>query len=251
MNLSVGIITYNEANDLPRTLQAIHDIADEIVIVDSGSVDETPEIASSFGARFFVEEWKGFGEQKNSVIDKCQGKWILFIDADEEISPALKEEIKQIVSQGSTPYDVYKLRFRTYCFEKVIKHGGWSGFYRIRLFRKGSGRYNQNSVHEKFITSDPVGAIHENINHYTYSDFDEYLTKLNHYTSESAKTYNRQGKRKSIPMAILSANFYFFKSYVFQLGFLDGYYGYLLSKFGAMTVLMKYAKLRELQRRVG
>ncbi|MFT4072482.1 MAG: glycosyltransferase family 2 protein [Dysgonamonadaceae bacterium] len=249
MNLSVGIITYNEANDLPRTLQAVKDIADEIVIVDSGSTDETPEIASSFGARFYVEEWKGFGMQKNSVIEKCKGKWILLIDADEEISPALREEIRQITVQEQTPFNVYKLRFLTFCFGKGIKHGGWSGFFRVRLFRNGSGKYNDNRVHENFITTEAIGAIHKNINHYTYIDLGDYLQKFNHYTSQSAEMYYQRGKKKSFPMIILSAGFYFLKSYIWNLGFLDGYEGYLLSKLGALVVLIKYSKLRELNQR--
>lgn len=248
MKLSVGIVTYNEENNLPRTLNAIKDIADEIIIVDSGSTDSTPEIASRFGAKFHVEKWKGIGHQKNSVIDKCHGEWILLIDADEEISTPLKEEIKKIVAMDTTPYNVYQLRFQTICFGRHIRHGGWSGFYRYRFFRKNSGRCNENQVHEKFVTSEKMGFINKDIYHYTYKDLASYIRKFNEYTSESAEMYLKRGKKKSAPMILLSAMYYFVKSYIFQLGILDGYYGYLLSKFGAMTILVKYAKLQELQK---
>jgi glycosyltransferase involved in cell wall biosynthesis len=249
MNLSVGIITRNEEKDLPRTLMAIKDIADEIIIVDSGSIDRTPEIAHSFGARFFVEDWKGFGAQKNSVIEKCNGKWILLIDADEEISPSLKKEINEIIVQEHTPFNVYKLRFLTISFGKKIRHGGWSGFYRVRLFRKGMGKYNENQVHEKFVTSEKIGSIKKNIYHYTYRDLDDYLQKSNYYTTKSAGMYLLSGKEKAIFMVLLSSIFYFIKGYLFQLGILDGYEGYLLSKLGAIAVLVKYGKLRELKGR--
>lgn len=248
MNLSVGIITYNEERDLSVTLNAVKDIADEIVIVDSGSTDRTPEIAQSFGAKFFVEEWKGFGKQKNSVIDKCQGRWILLIDADEEVSPSLKEEIRKVISKEKNEVKVYKLNFTTFCFGREIRYGGWSNFYRIRLFEKGSGKYDDREVHENFISSGPIGMIREKICHHTYYDLNDYLSKFNEYTSKSAKHYYQDGKKKSVLSAYFSSCFHFFKTYFIQLGFLDGYEGFLLSKLSAMTVLIKYSKLRELYR---
>jgi glycosyltransferase involved in cell wall biosynthesis len=196
-----------------------------------------------------VEEWKGFGLQKNSVIEKCQSEWILLIDADEEISEALSEEIKHVVSQKQSQFNVYKLRFLTLCFGKKIRHGGWSGFYRIRLFKNGSGKYNENQVHENFLTQETIGRISKDIYHYTYKDIEDYLVKFNQYTTHSARMYFERNKKKSAPMILLSAMFYFVKTYIFQLGILDGFEGYLLSKFGAMTILVKYAKLEELQKR--
>ncbi len=247
MKLSVGIITFNEEKDLPRTLASIQDLADEIVIVDSGSTDKTAEIAASFNARFFVETWKGFGLQKNSVIDKCSGKWILLIDADEEISPELRTEIKNVIAQEETPFEVYQLRFLSICFGKKIKHGGWSGFYRIRLFQNGAGRYDNKEVHEDFVSEKLIGKLKGEIFHYTYNDWNDYIEKFNSYTSKSAETMYKSGKQKPVFLIWLSSTFYFLKSYVFRLGFLDGYEGYLLSKFGAMTVLIKYVKLKALR----
>jgi glycosyltransferase involved in cell wall biosynthesis len=248
MNLSVGIITYNEEKKLSRTLDTVKDIADEIIIVDSGSIDKTVEIAESFGASVFVEPWKGFGAQKNSVIDKCRGKWILLIDADEEITPELKACIRDISESPKPQYEVYKIQFRSVCFGKEIKYGGWSGFYRIRLFRNGAGRYDDKLVHENFLTSASIGILKKYIIHRTYDNLEEYFDKFNSYTSKWAMQYYEKGKKKSFAAVYFSAKFNFLKSYIFNLGFLDGYEGYLLSKAGAMYVLIKYLKLRELNK---
>lgn len=249
MNLSVGLITFNEEKDLPRTLDAIKDIADEIVIVDNGSTDKTIDIARSYGTHVYTEDWKGFGDQKNSVIEKCKGKWILLIDADEEITPSLKNEIKEIISSEKNKFKIYKLKFTTVCFGKNIRHGGWSNFYRVRLFMNGFGKYDSKKVHETFLTSEPIGMTKGYINHYTYESLQDYFGKFNEYTTKLAKQYLERGKSKSVLNMYFSSCFNFIKTYFLKLGFLDGYEGYLLSKLGAMYVLIKYSKLRELKRK--
>ena len=247
INLSVGLITCNEEKNLERTLRAVKDIAGEIVIIDNGSSDRTVEIAQSFGANVYREEWKGFGPQKNSVIDKCKGNWILFIDADEEITPELKNRIHDITTKQIPLYDAYRIRFRSICFGKKIKYGGWS-YYSTCLFRNGAGRYENKQVHEDFLTSAAVGTIKEYINHHTYRDLEEYFEKFNSYTSKLARQYDEKGKRKSVLSIYCSAKFAFFKSYILKLGFLDGYEGYLLAKVGSMYHFIKYSKLREMKK---
>jgi glycosyltransferase involved in cell wall biosynthesis len=247
MNLSVGLITHNEEKDLPRTLDAVKKLADEIIIVDNGSTDRTVEIARSFHAKVYTEDWKGFGAQKNSVIDKCKGKWILLIDADEEITPPLARAIQEIVTANPPQYEVYKIRFTSFCFGKKIKYGGWSNFFRVRLFLNGAGKYDDKQVHENFVTTGKVGAIKSTINHYTYACLEEYINKFNAYSSQSAFQYWKTGKSKSIASAYVASLFHFIEMYLLKLGFLDGYEGFLLSKISAMYVLIKYAKLRELK----
>jgi len=243
MNLSVGLITYNEALDLPHTLFAIKDIADEIIIVDNGSVDDTLEIAQSFGAKVFHEEWKGFGKQKNSVIEKCQGKWILLIDADEIVTPKLTEQIKRIIAEKESK-KVYKIRFQTFCFGSKIRFGGWNHYYRIRLFMKDSGRYNDNEIHEKFITNEIVGKIKQNIYHYTYRSKKEYKEKMIQYAAKMAEAYLKKGKQKSKFGAFLSASFAFLKMYLLQLGFLDGKNGFILADGQFHYTYYKYLKIK-------
>ena len=152
MKLSVGIITFNEENRIGKTLDSVNDIADEIIVVDSESKDRTVEIAESKGAKVFVEKWKGYGPQKNSVLEKCNGKWILLIDADEVISKQLKEKIKSIINDTSgKTSDIYKIKLRNICFGKEIKHGGWDD-YVIRLWKRGKVKISDREVHEQYMT---------------------------------------------------------------------------------------------------
>ena len=250
MNLSIGLITYNEEKNLARTLNAVKHIADEIVIVDDGSTDKTIEIAQSFNANVFIEPWKGFGPQKNSVIDKCKGDWILLLDADEEVTPELRERIREITTSQASLYDVYQIRIRSFCFGKEIKHGGWSGDYKTCLFRKITGRFENNQVRENFVSASAAGKINEYINHYTYADLKEYFEKFNSYSSRSVTECKKKGEKRSAISIYFLAKLSFFKSYILKLGFLDGYEGYLLSKVGAMYIMIKYSKLRELNRQV-
>lgn len=247
MGLSVGIITFNEEKRLERTLESVKSFADEIVIVDSGSTDKTFEIAQKFGANFFVENWKGYGLQKNSVIDKCKEDWILLIDADEVISSKLKNKIIEIVNQDKE--DVYEVNFTSVCFGKKIKHGGWSGSYRVRLFRNGIGKYNDNVVHEAFITDRKIAKLKEEILHYSYEDLADYLSKFNRYTSEGAKEYFKRGKKSNLFGIVINPFFKFIRMYIFRLGFLDGVEGLLLAILSANYTMVKYYKLLEMNRR--
>lgn len=245
MNLSVGIVTHNEEKRLPRTLNAVKELADEIIIVDDGSTDRTVEIAQSFHAKVYTEAWKGVGPQKNSVIDKCKGKWILLIDADEEITPQLKCAIQEIITAEVPQYEVYKIRFTTFCFGKKIKYGGWSSFYKVRLYLNGAGKCDNKQAHENFVTTKKIGVIKSAINHYTYANVEEYFNKFNTYTTLSAF---QTRKNKSALNIYWGALFIFIKEYILKLGFLDGFEGYLLAKLSMMYYLVKYSKLRELNR---
>lgn len=244
MKLSVGLITFNEEKNIARTLDSVLEIANEIVIVDSGSTDKTLEIARKYNAAIFSEEWKGYGRQKNSVIAKCNGEWILLIDADEEISKELKNKIKIVINDEKSS-SVYKPNFTAVCFGKKIRYGGWSNHYRVRLFKKGIGKYNDREVHEKFITNEKPEILQEEIFHHTYEDLEDYFVKFNRYTTESAIQYKKQNKKKNFILFYLDSIFKFFKMYIFKAGFLDGYEGYLLAKLSSFYVFIKYAKLRE------
>ncbi|MDR2385063.1 MAG: glycosyltransferase family 2 protein [Tannerella sp.] len=245
MNLSVALITYNAERHLPAVLNAVKDIADEIVIVDNYSTDDTVKIAKSFHAHVYPEKWKGYGIQKNSAIDKCRGNWILMLDADEEVTLPLKKAIQEIISAPS-PYAVYQIRFSSICFGKKILHGGWNNFYRIRLFRNRAGHFDSKPVHETFLTPFPTGRIKEYINHYTYVNLEEYFRKFNIYTSAWASQYCKEGKSKSVFSIYLSSLFAFLKMYILKMGFLDGYEGFLLAVFHALYTLVKYSKWREM-----
>lgn len=246
MRLSVGIITYNEENRIGRTLDSIKEIADEIIIVDSESKDKTVEIAKSKGAKVFVEKWKGYGLQKNSVLEKCKGEWILLIDADEVISLKLKKKIKNIIDNRNNEYNVYKIKLRNICFKKEIKFGGWDD-YVIRLWRNGKVKINNREVHEEYVVEEgeKIGKLNEKIVHYTYDTIDQFLEKLNRYTTQSAIQYSKERKKADIFKIYIKMFYRFIKMYIFQFGFLDGYEGYLLSKYSSIYTMTKYTKLRE------
>ena len=242
--ISVGIITYNEEFRLGRTLEAVKEFADEIVIVDSFSTDNTIEIAREYGVRIFQREWIGYGDQKNYVIEKCQGDWILLIDADEVITKELKEEIKNITYKNEKT--VYEIPFNSVCFGKRIRFGGWSGSSRIRLFKKNSGKYSLDKVHEKFITTERIGKLKKRIDHYTYEDYEDYLNKFNRYTGEGAQVAFEKGKKAGLFNILLNPIFKFIRMYIFRLGVLDGVEGLVLAVSSAMYTSVKYVKLRNL-----
>jgi len=220
VRLSVGIITYNEEKILETTLRSIENIADEIIIVDSYSNDRTVEIANMHGAIVFSEEWKGFGPQKNSVLEKCSGEWVLLIDADEEISEVLKNKIINIINNKNS-YDVYKINRSSICFGKRIKYGGWSNQYAVRLWKRKSVIINNNLVHEEFITEKEIGKITEQINHHTYLTLKDYLERFNRYTSLGAKEYYKRGKKANFFGIVINPIFKFIRMYFFRLSFLD------------------------------
>lgn len=248
MKLSVGLITFNEERILGTTLQSVKEIADEIIIVDSYSQDKTLEIAKEFGAKIYSEEWKGFGLQKNSVIEKCSGDWILLIDADEELSKDLVEKIKEI-KDGNSKYKVYSINRSSICFGKRIRYGGWSNQYAIRLWRKKSVKVNENLVHEEFITEEEIGKIKEHINHHSYLSLEAYLAKFNRYTSLGAEEYYKRGKKSNIFGIVINPIFKFLRMYFFRLGFLDGLEGLLLAILSSNYTMVKYYKLLELNRK--
>ncbi|PCJ21476.1 MAG: beta 1,4 glucosyltransferase [Candidatus Cloacimonadota bacterium] len=241
--ISVAIITKNEEEMLPKTLEAIQDLANEIVIVDSFSTDKTKEIALSYKARFFENKWEGFSNQKNFLIDKCQGDWILLIDADELVSKNLKKEILEAIQ--SNKYQMFEFLFHSYCYGKLVQYGGWSGFYKIRLFKKGAARFGKERVHEKFIYNEniSIGRLKEPLQHYTYLSMDETIEKMNSYSTASSLDAFSKQKKSSILKVIFSPILMFLKAYILKLGFLDGFRGFILAIVNAIYHFLKYSKL--------
>ena len=245
MKLSAALMTFNEERNLERTLKALADICDEIVIVDSGSTDKTKEIAEKYEARFIYQPWLGYGKQRNAAIDNCSGKWILAVDADEELSPELKQKITEIIN-GNEDKKVYEINRLSVCFGKKIKHGGWGTSYAVRLFLKTAGRFNDNTVHESFVTQEEIFKIKENIYHHSYLTLEDYFSKFNRYTTEGALEYYKKGKKASIGQVVFNPMYKFIRMYIIRLGFLDGIEGFLLASTSSMYSMVKYFKLREI-----
>lgn len=247
--LSVGIITYNEERRLERTLKALKNIADEIIIVDSFSTDKTIEIAKKYTDKVYQRAWSGYGDQKNYVIELCQYDWVLVVDADEVVTPEVEKEILNIIETENTHNKkVFDIRLEAICFGKHIKYGGWGNTYHTKLFKKGSGKFSDHKVHEIYITDEQIYRLKNGIDHYTYETYSDYFTKFNRYTDEAAEEAFLKGKKAGFFNIVLNPIFKFIKMYFFRLGILDGLEGFVLSYASAMYTCIKYAKLRYLQK---
>jgi glycosyltransferase involved in cell wall biosynthesis len=257
MNLSVVIITFNEETNIARTLTSVQPlVADgkgEIIVIDSGSTDRTVEIAKSFGAKVFIEEWKGFAAQKNSAIDKATGDWILSLDADEEVSHGLTKEIEEIclgpAEDGFGTEDGYWLKRENQFLGRSLRHGGFWPDPKLRMFRRGMGRVENRSVHETFRVTGRLGRLHYPLVHHSYPTLSDYIEHMNRYSSLGAEMVVAKGKvRFSVINIVLRPLFTFLYNYFFRLGFLDGREGLLLHLYHAVYVSWKYAKAWELSR---
>lgn len=249
MNLTVAVIVYNECENMERFLSSVHPIANEIIIVDSFSTDHTKKTCLKYpNVRFFEKEFDGYGSQKNHAIDLCSGDWILFLDADEIPDEKCKNEIMNIV-HGSSPYEVYTIKLDTIFLGNAIRYGGWGDVYRERLFKKGSGRYSNDIVHEKFITEKKVGKLQGKISHYTYKNINHHIEKINRYSQMMAEKMILDGKKPSLFKIIISPFYTFIKTYFIKLGFLDGIIGYYCSKTVSYYTFLKYLKVYEKYRK--
>lgn len=257
MQLSVVIITFNEEANIGRTLASVQplvaDCRGEIIVVDSGSTDRTIEIAKSFGARVFIEEWKGFAAQKNSAIDKATGEWILSLDADEEVSDGLKLEIEEIcrgpAKDGFGSEDGYWIKRNNFFLGSPQRHGGFWPDPKLRMFRRGMGSVEDRSVHETFVVRGRLGRLYYPLNHHSYPTLSDYIEHMNRYSSLGAEMVVAKGTvRFSFANIVLRPMFTFIYNYFFRLGFLDGREGLLLHLYHAVYVSWKYAKAWELSR---
>jgi len=246
IRLSVAIITKNEEDRLPRTLEAVKDLADEIVVVDSGSTDRTVEIAKRYGAKVFIEDWKGYGEQKNSALQKTTGEWILFLDADEVVSKELKNLIKEKIENPTA--DGYFLKRQTVYLGKEIKHI-WNNDWVLRLVKRSANPRWVGSIHEKLLLDGKTEYLRGGVlYHYTYRSLLEHLQKSLLYAKLSAEEYYKRGKKPLLFKIIFAPLWAFFKIYLLKLGFLDGIRGFFIAWSYAINSFAKYAILWDLLR---
>jgi glycosyltransferase involved in cell wall biosynthesis len=281
MNLSVVIITFNEEGNIGRTLASVKPLVDdaggEIIVVDSGSTDRTVEIAKSFGAKVFVEEWKGFAAQKNSAIDKAAGNWVLSLDADEELDSQLQQSLLELltsldrlstldksqpvatssahdsppsVSIPHADFDGLHIPRQNEFLGRWIKHGGYWPDPKLRLFRRGLGRFENRAVHEDVQVEGIIRRIQSGaLLHHSYPTISDYIEHMNRYSSLGAEMVVAKGKvRFSAINIVLRPLATFVYNYFVRLGFLDGREGLLLQLNHAVYVSWKYAKAWELSR---
>jgi glycosyltransferase involved in cell wall biosynthesis len=247
--ISAIIITHNEADQMERCLRGLS-WCDEIVIVDSGSTDETVAIAKKYTNRVFIEDWKGFGAQKQSALSKASGEWIFTIDADEVISSALSEEVLYSIKKERNANGFLIPRKNLYG-EKWLRFGGQYPDYVLRLFRKKAGRFTESIVHERVIVEGETKKLKTPIIHYAFKDLTTRIEKLNSYSSLSARQMLLSGKTAGSFSPLIHSASLFIKDYIFRLGFIDGRQGFDIALLKSLGVYFKYAKLLELQYKGG
>lgn len=243
--LSIAIITRDAEAKLPDCLRSVS-FADEIVIVDSGSTDRTEQIASQFGARWFVETWKGYGPQRNSCLAKCAHEWVLAIDADERV-PAQTAQIIGKVLSSDDPADAYAFPRRNYFHGKWIKYGDWWPDYCIRLMRKNRGRF-ERLTHEKWATDGRIEKLDCALEHFSYDGYADMFRMLNTYSTQLAEQLYAEGKNSGPADALLRSTWMFFRNYFLRVAFLGGFDGFVISLTKALGTFLKYAKLHELKK---
>jgi glycosyltransferase involved in cell wall biosynthesis len=244
--LSVAIITYNEEQNIRRTMESVT-WADEIVVVDSGSTDGTTAICREYTDKVIYHDWLGFARQKNLAIDKTSGDWVLSIDADEPVEPELADEIKAIIASPNA-LDGYYIPRKTYFLGKQIRYGGWYPDYNLRLFRTGKGRFQERAVHEAIRLQGTAGKTHHALLHYAYPDLVSYMSSINKYSSLAVTVMEGRritGFQTGAINILLRPILTFLLKYFFRLGFLDGKHGLVLNLFHSYYVFSKYAKAWE------
>jgi glycosyltransferase involved in cell wall biosynthesis len=241
--LSVILIAKNEEASIARALRSVA-WADETVVVDSGSTDRTVDIARELGARVTVTgDWPGFGPQKNRALDLATGDWVLSLDADEWLSDASAEEVRRAVGTGAAGPAAFRLPRRSSFCGRYLRHSGWWPDYVVRLFRRGSARFSDDSVHERVLVDGTVGTLREPIMHETFVDLDDLIGKMNSYSSLTARRLRQDGRRASLGEAVARAVWAFVRTYVLRAGFLDGREGFMLAVATAEGTYYRYAKL--------
>ena len=245
--VSVTIITKNEAEHIGAAIDSVR-WADEIIVVDSGSTDDTVALAKARGARVEHRDWTGYLDQKTYAQGLAAHDWILSLDADERVTPALASEVQALLR--SEP-----LR-RGYRVPRVLFHlGRWIRTtdhypdYQLRLYDRRAGAWQGDYVHESVKIPGPMGYLKGELEHYSYRDLADQFDRINHYTTLAARKMHGQGRRSGFVQLVLQPPAAFLRSYILRWGFLDGTAGFLLSALGAYSVFLKFAKLWELSRR--
>jgi glycosyltransferase involved in cell wall biosynthesis len=242
--LSACIITQNEERNLPRLLASLRAVADEVIVVDSGSTDRTEAIARESGAAFHFRRWTNYSEQRNFAASLASHNWILAMDADEELSSALQTAILDW-KKRVPKFDVYEVARKTWYLGAWIKHSGWYPDFKDRLYRQGATEY-AGSVHEKLQHKGPCGRLSGDLLHYTIHEFREHEANAERYSTLAARQMFEQGQRHWRGALWFATPWSFFHTFVLRGGFLDGHRGLLIARMAAKTVRLKYAKLGQL-----
>ncbi|MBD3233475.1 MAG: glycosyltransferase [candidate division Zixibacteria bacterium] len=244
--ISAVFIVLNEEENLPRALGSI-DWVDEIVVADTGSNDNSIEIARKYTTNVHSIEWKGFGDAYNQAMGFATKDWILFMHADEEMTPELKKEIIGTVNSKADMSAGYYIARLPNFLGYWLRHGDWYPSYEMRLFQRGKGRCNDRAIHQDVIIDGKKRHLKNHLLHYTDPTLDFYIDKMNRFTSLAAKELYEKGKKSAIWDLIIRPPVFFLKMFVSKRGFLDGIGGLIAAILSSNYVFVKYLKLRLLR----
>lgn len=244
--LTAIIPTKNEAHNIEAVLQSVS-FADEIMVVDSFSTDNTVELARKYTDTILQREYGYSASQKNWAIPQASHPWILVVDADERVTEGLKAEIQNILSTPTEKTAFWIFR-KNYFMGRAVNFSGWRHDRVIRLFKRDACRYQDKHVHADIITQGPVGRLKHRLEHYTYKNLKSYLAKMDQYTTWSA--YDRAGKVKRVTYfhLLIKPLYRFFSHYILRMGILDGKTGFIISVFSGYSVFLRFLKLMQIKK---
>ncbi|GAC1381091.1 MAG: glycosyltransferase family 2 protein [Ginsengibacter sp.] len=247
--LSAVIITYNEEKNIGKCIEALQKVADEIIVVDNYSTDETQSICDQYGVKFLQKEWSGFGPQKRFGVKAAKYDQIIALDADEILDDDAIEEIKILKENGLR--GVYEIKMYHYYFGKFLNYGQEYPNYKKRIFDRKTVNWNNNLVHEALVIPEdcPVIKLKGKIYHYSYHSISQYISKSNNYTGSAAREMFAAGRKSYLLKLLVSPSFTFLNSYFIKRGFMDGWHGFVIAMLNGYSNFLKYAKLGELLKR--
>jgi glycosyltransferase involved in cell wall biosynthesis len=246
MKISAIIITLNEEKKLASCLESLSGIADEIVVVDSGSTDGTESVARRFTDKFYFNKWPGYAIQKNLAAEKASSDWVLSLDADERLSDQLKQSIA-LIETANESVSAYRFPRKTFYLGRWIEHSGWYPDRKPRLYDRRKARWGGDFVHESLLIDGDIQELTGDLLHYSIDSVFDHAKTANRYTQLAAEEWNAKGRKARFIQLSLLPPVTFFKSYVLQGGFRDGVPGLCIATFASYYVFMKYMKLWEAQ----
>jgi len=242
--VSVVIVTKNEEQNIEDALKSVED-AQEIIVVDSFSSDRTVDICKRYTEKVYQHEWQGFARQKQKAVDYAQGQWVMILDADERVTPALKQEIGDIISHGQC--SGYYVPRENYFIGKWIRHSGWWPDNTLRLFRKEKGRLEPREVHERVVVEGATGYLKNPLRHYTYRSVSDFVERMERYSTLAAREAEKKSGGAGVCSLMVRPLATFVKMYVLRMGFLDGTRGVMLAVLYSYYTFLKYAKVWEMK----
>ena len=243
--ISIAIITKDEEDRIRACLESLS-FADEIVVVDSGSMDDTVHIARTAGCRVITEKWRGYAGQKQFAVDQCRNEWVIILDADERIPRETAGKLVEMPFNAVPSITAYSFLRKNFFHERWIRHCGWWPDRIIRLVNRKQGQFNSRLVHERWITDGTIRDLNLTIDHHSFRNYSDLVNKMQTYSTLSARDMLAQGKRAGSWTPLSHGLWMFLRTYILEMGVLEGFDGFMISALNGGGSFMKYAKLREM-----